>query len=490
MLGIQLQTTMTPKGYKLLVAILVAATIILAGIASYEGISYVNQKNKGTALSNNYDALMANYDNQQYSVVLKDALQHWDYVSMENLSLVSPQYLPNATLDWIGGPLSGTYTGISEINSTWTKFFNAWSAVWFYTISPPTVTVNGNLSTVTSMNQFVLTPINAPMQVNYLNISYTLNYMKIGNSWFIYKETWHIVNSGYISYKQQGVALQAVTANAFSHWDAIAIENTSLLQPQYDSNATLSWIGGPLTGTYSGVSDIINTWNKFFGLWNAVWFYAETPPVVTVTGATANVTSTVQFILTPVSDESQVQYLNISYTLNFYEMNGQWEIFKEVWHIVGTGYISAAEQTAIYNAIDSLAFNHWNNIAIQNNTTVLDEYAPNATLYWIGGPLNGTYTGLTEINTTWNKFFGLWSAVWFYTESPPTIMVNGNVITVNATVQFIVQNMNNKSQFEYINVTYGIKYYDSGFNLANGNFRISIVQEMFEISGKGPLSTV
>ncbi len=35
-----------------------------------------------------------------------------------------------------------------------------------------------------------------------------------------------------------------------------------------------------------------------------------------------------------------------------------------------------------------------------------------------GRPLTGTHTGKTQINTTWNKFFGLWSAAWFYSEAP------------------------------------------------------------------------
>ena len=33
-------------------------------------------------------------------------------------------------------------------------------------------------------------------------------------------------------------------------------------------------------------------------------------------------------------------------------------------------------------------------------------------------------SGLNSIESTWNKFFGLWSAVWFYSEAPPLITVN------------------------------------------------------------------
>ena len=54
----------------------------------------------------------------------------------------------------------------------------------------------------------------------------------------------------------------AVLGDAFSHWNDISIENSTLLGSQYASNATLQWIGGPLTGTYHGVGNITSTWNK------------------------------------------------------------------------------------------------------------------------------------------------------------------------------------------------------------------------------------
>ncbi len=38
----------------------------------------------------------------------------------------------------------------------------------------------------------------------------------------------------------------------------IAIENLSLIMKEYANNATLHWIGGPLNGTYSGITSIVN----------------------------------------------------------------------------------------------------------------------------------------------------------------------------------------------------------------------------------------
>ncbi len=279
-----------------------------------------------------------------------------------------------------------------------------------------------------------------------------------------------------------------VLKNAYAHWDYIAIENSSLLQTQYMNNATLHWIGGPLTGTYKGISNITSTWNKFFGLWSAVWYYTVTPPTVTVDGNTAKVISNNQFILTSVMNQEQAQYLNISYTLNYMAKGGNWTIYSETWHIVGAGFISASEKFVNTNYIESLAFSHWNNIAIENNTTVMQEYEANATLHWIGGPLNGNYSGISQINATWNKFFGLWSAVWFYAESPPVITISGNIVNVNATVQFIVQSSANASQFRYINVSYDITYFNTGFDFKNGMPQYVIYNEVFHIIGSNAIN--
>ena len=281
-----------------------------------------------------------------------------------------------------------------------------------------------------------------------------------------------------------------VLNSAYSHWDYIAIENSSLISPQYMDNATLHWIGGPLSGTYSGVTNITSTWNRFFGLWSAVWYYTESPPAVSVSGNVATVTSLNQFILTPVANTNQAQYLNISYTLNYEENSGKWLINYETWHIVGSGYVSAAQQFVLQNYVENLAFSHWNNIAIENNTSVMKQYDSNATLKWIGGPLNGTYSGIAQINTTWNKFFTAWSAVWFYAETPPSITLKGNVANVSANVQFVVQNSANLSQFKYINVSYDILYYNTGFETTSGMPVFQIFKEVFQITGTNTLNKV
>lgn len=281
-----------------------------------------------------------------------------------------------------------------------------------------------------------------------------------------------------------------VMNDAYAHWDYIAIENTSLLMPQYSANATLHWIGGPLTGNYIGTANISSVWNEFFGIWSAVWYYTVTPPEVTVNGTTAKVVSLNQFVLTPYTVNLQAQYLNISYSLTYMEENNSWLILSETWHIVGSGYISTTQQFALSNYVENLAFSHWNNIAIENNTTVMQQYESNATLHWIGGPLNGVYSGLAQINETWNKFFGLWSAVWFYAEAPPVVIISGNTANVSANIQFVVQNSANTSQFKYINVTYNIMYFNTGFSNSKGLPVYMIYDETFQITGSSSLNKV
>ncbi|PYB68905.1 hypothetical protein DMB44_01565 [Thermoplasma sp. Kam2015] len=460
------------------VGIIVAVVLIVVFAGAFGYVDYMNAKTNA-----NYQNAVNTANGFKPNAVLGDAFEHWDYIAIENTTLVASQYLPNATLTWIGGPLSGTYKGISSINNTWNKFFSLWSAVWLYTVNPPVTSVSGNTAQVTAPVQFVVTPYGVNNTVEYINVSYTLDFLKSGTSFYIYNEVWHITGTGVIAHIPQQVLAQEVEASAFEHWDYIAIENSSLLSPEYASNATLDWIGGSLTGTYSGVSSIISTWDRFFNLWSAVWFYTISPPSVSVMGRTATVTSENQFILTPTTANNTVEYLNISYSITYYRVSGTYLITHEVWHIVGAGYISTNQKTDEYNQVEALAFSHWNNIAIENLTLVMEQYAPNAVLHWVNSTLNGTYTGYSEINATWNKFFTAWIAVWFYSEEPPVITLKGDMAYVNATVQFVVQK---NSTFDYINVSYQIVYQNMGFNVKTGQFQYQIVNEVFNVLGGSP----
>ncbi|HXH04223.1 MAG TPA: nuclear transport factor 2 family protein [Candidatus Competibacteraceae bacterium] len=68
------------------------------------------------------------------------------------------------------------------------------------------------------------------------------------------------------------VLASAATASAFAgqaaddarlHFQAIAAGDLALLSRSYADNAQLSWVGGPLDGTYSGADDIRALWEKF-----------------------------------------------------------------------------------------------------------------------------------------------------------------------------------------------------------------------------------
>ena len=123
----------------------------------------------------------------------------------------------------------------------------------------------------------------------------------------------------------------------------------------------------------------------------------------------------------------------------------------------------------------------------------MKEYAGNATLNWVGGPLNGTYHGTSAINTTWGKFFTAWQAVWFYastgTTSNPIVTINGNTATVTANfTQFVVQNSATHA-FQYINTTYTLVYYNMD-HTSDHNVNYEIINETFKITGSGKLSSL
>ena len=51
-----------------------------------------------------------------------DAQMHYKAIANANLADIMAEYAPGATLDWVGGPLNGTYTGDAAIKGVWTKF--------------------------------------------------------------------------------------------------------------------------------------------------------------------------------------------------------------------------------------------------------------------------------------------------------------------------------------------------------------------------------
>jgi ketosteroid isomerase-like protein len=295
------------------------------------------------------------------------------------------------------------------------------------------------------------------------------------------------INYNSLSSKYEAQRSAMVLGAALSHWNFISYENMQALINQYTSNATLNWVGGALNGVYKGKSAIQEVWNKFFNLWSAGWFSTLTSPLVSVNGNNATIKALVQFTVTPVKLPNQVQYLNINYTLNYIYDNNTWLIYYEEWRVAGFGFLSENQQSSLLNLALANAFSHWNAISIKNTTLVMQQYTTNATLFWIGGSLNGTYTGYNSIMDVWNKFFNIWAAIWFYSSSQPTVTINGNTVTVVAPIQFIVQRASNMSQFLFINVGYSITYQVTNFDASKGKYTMQIVSETFKVEKVGQL---
>lgn len=47
---------------------------------------------------------------------------HFRAIATGNLEQLAGEYSPDATLQWVGGPLDGVYSGAAKVNEVWTKF--------------------------------------------------------------------------------------------------------------------------------------------------------------------------------------------------------------------------------------------------------------------------------------------------------------------------------------------------------------------------------
>jgi anaerobic ribonucleoside-triphosphate reductase len=72
-------------------------------------------------------------------------------------------------------------------------------------------------------------------------------------------------------------------------------------------------------------------------------------------------------------------------------------------------------------------------------------------------------------------------------EEKELLGVNGNSATVNATLQFLVQDSANHSKYDYINVSYSLNYYSSALNPHTGLPQYMLVGELFDLTGIGPV---
>ena len=105
---------------------------------------------------------------------------------------------------------------------------------------------------------------------------------------------------------------------------------------------------------------------------------------------------------------------------------------------------SAALAAAVFGLIATPAFAkmkapdaqmHFTAVASGNVSKIMSQYAPNATLRWVGGPLNGSYKGTKAIKSVWKKFA---HANGKATEKASDIVVgtDSKGMTVTANVKF------------------------------------------------------
>jgi hypothetical protein len=346
----------------------VTALAVLLAVATLSfGLLYASTNSSYGSLKTQYSTLQGQYTGLETTLapqaVLSSAMSHWNDIAIENLSLVSAGYATNATLDWIGGPLSGTYTGSAQIDSVWNKFFTLYETVYWYTITPPTVTQAVNGYQVTGYAQFFVAPAADPVHLVALNVTEHLSYVQNGQTYVISKEMWEVhplspdqVIAGYPP--QKYMQSQVVLAQAYGHWNAIAIENATLITSEYSQGAVLHWIGGPLTGNYTGPGSINSTWNKFASLYEYVVWYSILPPTVALSGTSAMVYAPLQFVVFPFPTQANPAphsyVLNVTETLyyTYSTQSATWQLTQEYWvvHPIAISTVASGYLPSTYNA--------------------------------------------------------------------------------------------------------------------------------------------
>lgn len=68
-------------------------------------------------------------------------------------------------------------------------------------------------------------------------------------------------------------------------------------------------------------------------------------------------------------------------------------------------FIAASGSAALAGSAEDLARSRITAIADGDLAVVSAAYGPGATLHWVGGPLDGTYSQPAKIKEVWSKFF-------------------------------------------------------------------------------------
>lgn len=69
--------------------------------------------------------LMAAASTAAFAAPAPDAQRHFQAIAFGDIGHIMKQYTNGAVLQWIGGPLNGTYFGPTQIRRAWTRFTKA-----------------------------------------------------------------------------------------------------------------------------------------------------------------------------------------------------------------------------------------------------------------------------------------------------------------------------------------------------------------------------
>jgi ketosteroid isomerase-like protein len=70
-------------------------------------------------------ALMIAVSTAAFAAPAPDAQKHFQAIAFGDINHIMQQYSNGAVLQWVGGPLNGTYFGPTQIRRAWTKFTKA-----------------------------------------------------------------------------------------------------------------------------------------------------------------------------------------------------------------------------------------------------------------------------------------------------------------------------------------------------------------------------
>lgn len=120
------------------------------------------------------------------SAIATVAQNHWSAIAQGDLTQVMSQYAESPTLQWVGGPLAGTYQGKDKIQAVWQKFIKAQAPLKTAITNVKNTTGAQGTNSVKALVTFSNAKTKIPVE-------YTLVYKSVAGKDRITEETWKIV---------------------------------------------------------------------------------------------------------------------------------------------------------------------------------------------------------------------------------------------------------------------------------------------------------